>query len=291
MLDARGITTDRDADRAQPVRVVGAGRGVDETSGRGAHLGEPELVHVARDRRLHDVVALLAERVDELGLGRDRAVADETEDRLLPHRVAHASTSRSMSSASSTSSAVTTSGGRSRSTSGSGREDEQAALAARVDHLARVAVEHGGEQQAAAAHGEGARERRQATRELRATSEDILEHRVVDRLDDRARGGGGDGVAAEGRAVVARPDRLRDALAHEQRADRQPVAETLRQRDEVGLDPELLVGEERPGAAEAGLHLVDREEGADLVRDLRRGPDEALLERLRRRPRRARARG
>src|SRR4029079_15027142 len=42
---------------------------------------------------------------------------------------------------------------------------------------------------------------------------------------------------------------------------------------------ELLVGEERPGAAEPGLYLVDTEKCSDLAGDLRRGPDEALLQR------------
>src|SRR6185503_7017778 len=110
-LDARRVAAHRDADRADAVRVVRARRCVDETAGRRAHLRQPELVDVARDRRLHDVVALVAERVDELRLRGDRAIADETQDRLVAHGVPHASTSRRTTSASATSASETTSGG------------------------------------------------------------------------------------------------------------------------------------------------------------------------------------
>ena len=107
----------------------------------------------------------------------------------------------------------------------------------------------------------------------------MCEQLVVDRLDDGARGRGGDRVPAEGRAVVARPDRAGDLVPHEQRADRETVAEALGQRDEVGLEPELLGREERPRAAEPGLHLVDPEQRTDLTRDLARRAHELLLER------------
>ena len=79
--------------------------------------------------------------------------------------------------------------------------------------------------------------------------------------------------------MVAGADRITDAVADEQRADRQAVPEALRERHEVGLDPELLVREERSGAPEPRLHLVDAEQRADLARDLRRGLNEPGVER------------
>ena len=79
--------------------------------------------------------------------------------------------------------------------------------------------------------------------------------------------------------MVARADRVGDPFPNEQRADRQAVAEPLRERHEVRLDAELLVGEERSGAAEPGLYLVDAEKCSDLAGDLGRCLDEALLQR------------
>ena len=43
----------------------------------------------------------------------------------------------------------------------------------------------------------------------------------------------------------------------QQRTDRHAAAERLRERHDVGHDARLLVGEERPGAAHAGLDLVE----------------------------------
>ena len=43
----------------------------------------------------------------------------------------------------------------------------------------------------------------------------------------------------------------------QQRADRHPAAERLRERHHVGDGVRLLVGEERTGAADAGLDLVE----------------------------------
>ena len=75
--------------------------------------------------------------------------------------------------------------------------------------------------------------------------------------------------------MVARLEPGRRVVADEQRADRQPVCESLRQRDQVRPDTELLEGEERPRAADAGLHLVEAEQCAMLGRELRRGGEEA----------------
>ena len=71
----------------------------------------------------------------------------------------------------------------------------------------------------------------------------------------------------------------RRPLADEERTDRQPVGEPLRERDQIRLDPELLVREERSRPAHAGLHLVDAEQRPDLARELGGRLREAGLER------------
>ena len=98
---------------------------------------------------------------------------------------------------------------------------------------------------------------------------------VVDRVDDGARRGARDGVAAEGRGVVAGHEAGRRLVGDEQRADRQAVREPLRERDRVGPHAVRLPGEELAGAADAGLHLVEDEQRAVLV-----GERARLLERL-----------
>ena len=55
-------------------------------------------------------------------------------------------------------------------------------------------------------------------------------------------------------------------MGDEQRADREAVGKTLRERDRVGFHAELLPREEAAGAADAGLHLVEDQQRAVLVR-------------------------
>ena len=95
-LDARCVPPHRGADRPQPVCVARTRRGVDQPPARRANLDEPELGHVARDGRLDDLVALVTERLDELRLGRQRPVLDETEDRPLALAAVHAASTPSI---------------------------------------------------------------------------------------------------------------------------------------------------------------------------------------------------
>src|SRR6266550_9559236 len=53
------------------------------------------------------------------------------------------------------------------------------------------------------------------------------------------------------------------------RAHREAARDRLRQAQEVRPDPVLLRSENRPGPAEAGLHLVDDQEGAALLAETR----------------------
>jgi hypothetical protein len=73
------------------------------------------------------------------------------------------------------------------------------------------------------------------------------------------------GPPANGRAVVAGLEHLAQALAGDQRADRQAAAERLGGGQRVGDDAGLLVGPQRAGAREADLDLVEDERGAVRV--------------------------
>ena len=107
----------------------------------------------------------------------------------------------------------------------------------------------------------------------------------LDGAEDGEGRGAGDGVAAEGRAVVAGLQQRGRGPAGDGGADRDATTEALGQRDDVGLDPvEELVGEPRAGPCDAGLHLVEPEQGAVVVGDAlgggevtRVGDDDARL--------------
>ncbi len=79
--------------------------------------------------------------------------------------------------------------------------------------------------------------------------------------------------------MVADRERARRLVGNQQAADRQTVRETLRERDELRADAEPLEGEERAGAPDAGLHLVEGQQRSELGGELRRGGDELRGER------------
>ena len=86
-------------------------------------------------------------------------------------------------------------------------------------------------------------------------------------VDDPERGDGrrgGERVAAERRAVVADQED-RGGLADEHRADRDAAAEPLGQRRDIRSDRRLLEGEERAGAPDPGLDLVEDQERAGRI--------------------------
>ena len=68
--------------------------------------------------------------------------------------------------------------------------------------------------------------------------------------------------------MQARGQQVGGVADREARADRQAAAESLGQRDDVGGDAVVLVGEEGAGAADAGLHLVEHQQRAVLGGDL-----------------------
>ena len=67
--------------------------------------------------------------------------------------------------------------------------------------------------------------------------------------------------------------------AGEDRAERQSAAERLGERDDVGDDAALLEREERSGAPEAALDLVEDQDRAGAVGDAARGGEEVVRER------------
>ena len=72
------------------------------------------------------------------------------------------------------------------------------------------------------------------------------------------------------RATRKVPDRARER----DRAHRQAAGDGLREAQEIGRDTVLLEREHRPGAAEAGLHLVEDQERTALTAQTRRLGDE-----------------
>ena len=60
-------------------------------------------------------------------------------------------------------------------------------------------------------------------------------------------------------------ERAHQLRAADERAERQAAAERLREHEQIGHDAPVLVGEQPAGAAEAGDHLVEDQQRADLV--------------------------
>ena len=148
------------------------------------------------------------------------------------HGASQPSTAREPREAqSSTSASPITSGGSSRSVAGPGRVDHEPLLEQRAAHdRGRVDVEVEGDHQPAPAD----LRRRAAARATRSRSElaelaHAREQRLVEQhVERRERRGADDRPAGEGRAVVARRERVGVARAGDQRADREAAAERLR---------------------------------------------------------------
>ncbi len=231
------------------------------------HLDEAELGDVARDGRLDGVDPLGAQRLGELRLGREVPLLDEAEDRALAlESRRHPSVSRSRSTPRSASSTEIVSGGVIRSAV------SPAVPTSRLCSSAACATGPAGRPSSTASRRPAPRTFVELRLEPLADRAHVREQVVVDRLDDGARGGAGDGVAAEGRGVVARDEPGRGAVGDEQRADREAVREPLGERDRVGADAGPLPGEELARAADPGLHLVEDEQRVVARRRARAPP-------------------
>src|SRR5690606_22362436 len=85
-------------------------------------------------------------------------------------------------------------------------------------------------------------------------------------LERRFADGGGEGIAAEGAAVVTRPKETQDVRGREYGGDRvHPAAERLAEDEDVRLRVRLvLIVEQLARAAQAGLNLVEHQQHAVL---------------------------
>src|SRR5207244_2183215 len=102
----------------------------------------------------------------------------------------------------------------------------------------------------------------------------VLDQLVAQDRPNRGRAGrAGERIAAEGRAVVARLEHGDPILGHAG-PDRHAAAEPLGQREDVRLDAVVLVAHELAGPPDPGLNLVEDQQGAALVTEPARLPDE-----------------
>jgi len=90
--------------------------------------------------------------------------------------------------------------------------------------------------------------------------------------------GTGDWAAGERRAVIAGREDVRQPRTADQRADRQPAAERLGRRHQVGDDARVLVGPQGSRASQPGLDLVVDQSGAVLVAGRPRGVQQLVVE-------------
>ena len=89
---------------------------------------------------------------------------------------------------------------------------------------------------------------------------------AIDRLHDRAADGRHERVAVEGAALVAVLEAAR-AGGGQERGERDARAQPFAERHDVGIDPRVLVAEEPPGAADAGLDLVEDQQHVVAARE------------------------
>ena len=262
----------------EPVEV-GRRRAARRRGGRSAArtLTSPSSCDVARDGRLDDVVAGLAQRRGELGLRRERLLADEAQDRALALAAVHAMRQQhnivdegSRCLASTSSGRRRSSGGVRRSAVAAGGEDERGPRRGRRRRPARRAGRARAPSSRPAPRTSSTPGRTRARRRAaRRGSRTFASSSSSTRLDDRAGGGADDRVAAERRGVVAGREAAGGASSATSSAPiGRPLASALRERDEIRPDAELLEGEERARAAHAGLDLVEAEERAVLGGEL-----------------------
>ena len=86
-------------------------------------------------------------------------------------------------------------------------------------------------------------------------------HLVKDDLGHRH----GQRIASKGRTVRSGCHGVANRVACDDRANRKPTAKTLCHGDDIGLDAGCLIGEQRAGAANAGLYLVGDDKRAEFI--------------------------
>ena len=90
---------------------------------------------------------------------------------------------------------------------------------------------------------------------------------LLDDVEDGVGRGDGDRVADVRAADGAVAGRVHDRGAADDARERKAGGDRLGHRDQVGLDAEVLHGEDAARAAEAGLHLVGDQDDPVLVAD------------------------
>ena len=107
--------------------------------------------------------------------------------------------------------------------------------------------------------------------------------RMGHRIQHRAAHGGHQRIAAVGAPLVAALEAVRPQTG-QQRRQRHAATQTLGQRHHVGRDTALFEGEQRAGAADAGLHFVEDQQQvvavaqrAQVAQECRRRGDHAGL--------------
>src|SRR5688500_1310852 len=144
------------------------------------------------------------------------------------------------------------------------RQKPQDTLARRVDY--HMPLEHcidhgcGGDRKLEACHGSGTTCIENQGGKFRLQQPQPPEHQLADpcRMIDKAKlervehhtsGGAGERIPAESSAMASRGPCVADAWAGENRSQREPSADPLGHRNDIGLDIEVLVGEEFSGAS------------------------------------------
>ena len=127
-------------------------------------------------------------------------------------------------------------------------------------------------------------QRTQRGLDARANRAGSLEKLLVHDLEDLQRRRAGDRISGKGAAQAARLGRVHDLGLSDDRGERKPSAQRLRDRHQVGLDAVVLAREEPAGAPETRLNLVGDENdsvlggnASQLVQKVGRGRDEAAF--------------
>ncbi|CAM2158588.1 conserved hypothetical protein [Paraburkholderia tropica] len=138
------------------------------------------------------------------------------------------------------------------------------------DRRADVLAEHQRAQQTFAALALEAAFRRQFEQlfaQIFAARAHAFEEARRDQLrDHRVAGGRHHRIAVVGAALIAGFEHA-DVLFREQRRERHAAADALAERHDVRLDVRQFIGEQRARAAAAGLHFIDDQQDAVLLRE------------------------
>ena len=107
---------------------------------------------------------------------------------------------------------------------------------------------------------------------------DLPHHLLAEDVQGGQGGSGAHRIAAEGGGVGAGPQHVPALLIDQEAAEGQPAGDALGEGDGVGQDAVLLVAEEGPSAADAGLDLIHQQQPVPLGAEYRQVVDEVLVQ-------------